>query len=115
MDTIKLESSFGWTGAVATNKQTTVYNKIKAFADSQNKNRTAWFLVSLVAQGVLFLPVPAALIYYYNAPILVLAITMVLFFANVIAGMGGSGIRTLLFLFATSILIHMAMIVVFRI
>jgi hypothetical protein len=110
MNTIKLESSYGWTSEAAADKQSTVYNRIIAFADSQNKNRTAWFLVSLVAQGVLFLPVPAALIYYFNAPILVLAVTMALFFANVIAGMGGSSIRTLIFLFAASILVNLAMI-----
>ncbi len=111
MNTIKLESTLGWTSAkVATDKQSTVYDRILDFADSQNNNKTAWFLVSLVAQGVLFLPVPAALIYYFNAPVLVLAITMILFFANIIAGMGGASIRTLIFLFAASIMVNLAMI-----
>ena len=72
-----------------------------------------WFLVSLMMQGVLFLPIPAVLMYYFDAPIVVLGITMVLFFANIIAGMGGSGIRTVLSFFAASVIIHLAMLVVF--
>jgi len=53
------------------------------------------------------------LMYYYDAPIFVLAVTMVLFFANIIAGMGGSGIRILLNFFAASVLIHLVMVAVF--
>ena len=70
-------------------------------------------MFSLVSQGVLFLPVPAFLLYYYNAPIVVLVVTLVLFFANIIAGMGGSGIRTLLGFFAFSVLVHITMLLVF--
>ena len=82
-------------------------------ADRQSKNQTLWFLLSLVGQGVFFLPVPALLIYYYNAPIVVLVITLFLFFSNIIAGMGGSGIRTTLTLFAVSVLIHLLMLAVY--
>lgn len=78
--------------------------------ESQSESKTFWFLVSLVVQGVFFLPEPAVLIYYYHAPVLVLAITLTLFFANIIAGMGGAGIKTLLSLFASSIAIHLLML-----
>ena len=93
-------------------KQNTL-NKLMAFADSQAPNRTGWFMFSLLSQGVLFLPIPAFLLYYYAAPIFILAITLVLFFANIIAGMGGSSIRTLLGLFAFSVLVHITMLLVF--
>jgi len=106
------------TPARLTNEQVIKKNEEKLgrfeiFADNQSSNRTVWFLVSLVAQGVLFLPIPAALMYYYNAPVLVLIITLALFFANIIAGMGGSGIRTLIGLFALSIVVHLLMLAVF--
>lgn len=81
--------------------------------ESQAERITLWFLVSLVFQGVFFLPIPAALIYYAGAPVAVLAVTLTLFFANIIAGMGGAGIKTLLWLFASSIFIHLLMILVF--
>jgi len=81
--------------------------------ESQAERITLWFLVSLLFQGILILPVPAALIYYANAPVAVLAVTLTLFFANIIAGMGGAGIKTLLWLFAASLLIHLLMILVF--
>jgi hypothetical protein len=90
-----------------------IWNKWMAFSDTQAKNQTLWFLISLIFQGVLFLPIPAALMFYYNAPIIVLIITMVLFFANIIAGMGGSGIRVTLLFFAVSIIVHLLMLAVF--
>ena len=90
-----------------------IWTKWLAFADGQASHKTAWFLVSLMAQGVLFLPVPAVLMYYYNAPMVVLVVTMVLFFGNVICGMGGSGIRVVLCAFALSVVIHLAMLAIF--
>ncbi|HEX8019346.1 hypothetical protein [Mucilaginibacter sp.] len=89
------------------------WNKLVAFADSQTPNKTIWFMFSLVSQGVLFLPIPAFLLYYYNAPIAILAVTLVLFFSNIIAGMGGLGIRSVLGLFAFSVLVHITMLLVF--
>ncbi|WP_448697540.1 hypothetical protein ACFGVR_12675 [Mucilaginibacter sp. AW1-3] len=81
-----------------------------AFADGQAANRTLWFFISLMVQGVVLLPIPAVLIYYYNAPITVLFITMVCFFTSFIANMGGAGIRTTLLCFAVSIMLHVGMI-----
>lgn len=90
-----------------------LYSKWLTFTDSQAASKTMWFMVSLIAQGVLFLPIPAVLLYYFNAPLGILVITMTLFFANVIAGMGGAGIRTIIALFAASIVIHLLMLAVF--
>ncbi|MES2276263.1 MAG: hypothetical protein V4592_09580 [Bacteroidota bacterium] len=92
---------------------TNIWTKWLALTDSQVPSKTLWYMVSLIAQGVLFLPLPAALIYYYNAPVMILAITLILYFANIIAGMGGSNIRVTLTLFAASIIIHILMLVVF--
>ncbi|MGZ3871844.1 MAG: hypothetical protein ACXVJD_02935, partial [Mucilaginibacter sp.] len=86
---------------------TNLLNRWTAFMESQSGNKTFWFLLSMVFQGVFFLPLPALLIYYFNAPIFVLIITLALFFANIIAGMGGAGIKTLLRLFAVSIAIQL--------
>lgn len=75
-------------------EQTTgnIWKKILEIADKQTDNKTLWFLFSLVFQGVLFLPIPAVLMYYYEAPIIVLPITFGLYLSNIIAGMGGSGL-----------------------
>ena len=91
----------------------TLYDKWLALEDTQSENKTLWYLVSMVAQGVFFLPIPAVLMYFFNAPIIVLVITLTLFFANIIAGMGGAGIRTLMSLFAASIIIHLLMLLIF--
>jgi hypothetical protein len=105
-----------WIAGSAIQKQkndSNIYNKWIAFADGQAKNKTLWYMVSMITQGVLFLPVPAVLIYYFNAPMVVLIITLSLFFANIIAGMGGEGIRTLTSLFATSFIVHILMLAIF--
>ncbi len=114
MTTFKLNAPTAhWHNETSAQSNEGIYNKFMAFAASQNKYRTAWFLTSLVAQSVLFLPVPAILIYYYNAPIAILVVTMSLFFANVIAGMGGSGIKYMIALFALSVVVHLLMILAF--
>jgi len=109
-----LTTTTNWTKQAEEKKvESNLWVKWINFADSQSKNQTLWFLLSLVGQGVFFLPIPALLIYYFNAPVIVLAITLFLFFANIIAGMGGSGIRITLTLFAVSVLIHLLMIALY--
>ncbi len=86
-----------------------IYSRFIAFTETQSDNKTMWFLLSLIVQGVFFLPLPAALIYYFNAPVFIISITMTLFFANIIAGMGGAGIKTIIQLFAASLIINVVM------
>lgn len=113
MNTINLDRPAQLSTKISIENNVSTWNRFIDFADGQAKNRTAWFLLSLLFQGVLLLPVPAALMYYYDAPIYVLAITMIFFFANIIAGMGGSSIRVLITLFGVSILVHLLMIAAF--
>jgi hypothetical protein len=100
-----------WADEITTQTKQNIWTKWLSFTDNQAPYRTLWFMFSLVLQGVCFLPVPAVLMYYYHAPIVVLVVTMTMFFANVIAGMGGSSIRVMLTLFAASIIAHILMIV----
>lgn len=81
--------------------------------DKQQDSKTLWYIVSMIAQGVLFLPVPAVLIYYFNAPLFLLPITLILFFGNIIGGMSGAGIRFLVLLFLTSVLVHITMLSIY--
>jgi hypothetical protein len=111
MNAIELPLAVDLTKEETSTKKLTIAEKFNAFAASQADKRTAWFCISILAQGVLFLPLPAFLMYYYNAPIVALATTLVLFFANIIAGMGGSKIGTLIILLALSVVVHIAMIV----
>ncbi|MEO6851475.1 MAG: hypothetical protein ABI203_10465 [Mucilaginibacter sp.] len=79
-------------------------------ADHHAENKTIWFFFSLLFQGVLFLPIPAVLMYYYNASIIVLPVTFGLYLANIIVGMGGSNIRVVLGVLAFSVLINLLML-----
>jgi hypothetical protein len=114
MAAIKLIPSSHWADAhVTPTKKYSIFWKVLAFADSESKQLTLWFIISLIVQGVFFLPIPAVLMYYYNAPVVCVVITLALFFANVILGMGGAGIRTIIFCFALSIALHLAMLAIF--
>lgn len=99
----------------AQKNKVSLLDKWAAFEHAQAKNITLWYLVSMIVQGIFFLPIPALLIYYSNAPVMILFITLALFFGNIIAGMGGLGIRAILYLFAFSILAHLLMIAIFTV
>jgi hypothetical protein len=110
MATLKTTAPLHWVSA--NHDQTasaSLWSKFLAFADSQNERKTMWFFLALVVQGIFFLPLPAFLVYYFDAPILLLVVTMTCFFATIISYMGGAGIRTVLLLSAASILVQVAM------
>jgi hypothetical protein len=96
-------------GAINSN----IITRALALLDSQEPSKTLWYVISLIAQGVLFLPVPALLIYYFNAPVIIVVITLFLYFANIIAGMGGAGIRVLMGFLLLSVLVHLIMLAAF--
>jgi len=87
-----------------------IWESYIGYADKQQPNRMLWFFLSLMINGVFFLASPAILIWMFNAPITVLAITVVTFFANLIANMGGAGIRTTLSFFYLGLIINIACI-----
>ena len=88
----------------------TIHEKYLAFVRRENKDKTVWFVLAMVLQGTLILPVPAILLFYYNAPIYVLAITLLTYFPNLITAMTGSGLRVTLAIFAGSLLINWGML-----
>lgn len=111
MATIKTSLPQNWAQTEAlSNNNLNIWSKLAAFADTQKPNRTLWFFLNLTVHGVFILPLPVVLIYYFGAPVAILGITMTLFFINIVANMGGSGIRTTLGLFAASIAIHLLMV-----
>lgn len=110
MATLKTHAPATWATATHTNDiNISLWDKFTAFADSQHERKVMWYFLALVVQGVLFLPLPAFLMYYYNAPIIVLLITLTCFFTSIIACMGGAGIRSVLLLSAASVLIQVIM------
>jgi hypothetical protein len=87
-----------------------IHEKYLAFVRRENKDKTVWFVLAMVLQGTLILPVPAILLFYYNAPIYVLVITLLTYFPNLITAMTGSGLRVTLAIFAGSLLINWGML-----
>lgn len=100
------------TVSLTSNERTSIFSKYLAFLDGQH-NRTLWFLIALSVQATVTLPLPLALIGYFNAPVACLGITMLCFFTTFVTNMGGSGIRTTLTCFLVSMAIHVAMVLWF--
>src|ERR1700749_2514600 len=88
----------------------TVHEKYLAFVRREDKDKTVWFFLAMVLQGTLILPVPAILLFYYNAPIYVLVITLLTYFPNLITAMTGSGLRVTLAIFIGSLVINWGML-----
>ena len=110
MATIKTTLPQQWAQTEAlTTDNASIWSRFAAFADSQKPNRTLWFFINLVVHGVFILPLPVVLIYYFGAPTAILGVTMILFFVNIVASMGGSGMRSILALFAVSICVNLLM------
>ena len=89
-----------------------IYSRLMASADINARNMTPLFTISLIVQCVLFLPLVLVLMFYYNTPVSILAITLTLFFANIIKCIGGSGHRSIISIFAV-VLIDLIMLVLF--
>jgi hypothetical protein len=113
MNTIELNSPVGLVNQEVVEKSESFYKRFNRFVESQSKNRAGWFMGSLLWQGVLCLPVPAFLIFYYHAPIWILIVTVLLFFANLVAGMCGSKINVLMNLLIGGTLLHIALVLSF--
>jgi len=113
MNTIEINSPGGLVDEEAAEKHVSLYKRLTVFAEAQAGNRLGWYMGSLLFQGVLCLPVPAFLMYYYHAPIWVLVVTVLLFFSNLVAGMCDSKINVLMNLLVGGILVHIAMVLFF--
>lgn len=113
MATIKLHPETSYQTTTTPSATAGLWQKWLNFTDSQEGRSTLWFMVSLIVQGVFFLPLPAVLIFYFDAPTLILTVTLGLFFANIIAGMSSASVRTILTLFAFSMLLQTAILLLF--
>jgi hypothetical protein len=114
MATVKLHTAHQ-EGRKEEGKHLTFWDKAIAFADSQAKQKTKWFLISFVIQGVFFIPVPVLVIYYYHAPVFCVIVTLTLFFTTVILGMIGASARKIILCFALSIVLNLLMLAAFMI
>ncbi|GAA4318485.1 hypothetical protein GCM10023149_16610 [Mucilaginibacter gynuensis] len=113
MLTLKTNTTAAWAAKpIARNR----FNPVKAylrFADGQKDHKTMWWCINLVVHGNLVLAVPAVIIYYYNAPVILLAVTVLGFFGNLVANMGGAGIRITLTAFFASLLVNLGMLLIY--
>jgi len=86
------------------------WTNLLAIADHQAAHKTIWYLFSLIFQGVIFLPIPAILMYYYHASIIVLPVTFGFYLANIIIGMGGYSVRVIIGSFILSMIVNLSML-----
>ena len=86
-------------------------SKFNAFADGQQKWAIAWWFAALAGIGGFILPITFLIVYSLGGPVIpFLAISMVSFFACIIANMAGMGIRSSLATFFFSLTLHILMV-----
>jgi|GEM_PF-2164707 len=96
-----------------TNQPTlSLWAKFITFADSQKENRLAWFLVSLILHATMLVPLTFILVYSLDGHVIpCLAVSMVIFFANIVANMSGANTRSTIFLFGLSLAVHSVILI----
>ncbi|QNK61901.1 hypothetical protein H7F33_15245 [Pedobacter sp. PAMC26386] len=92
---------------------TSLWSKYLNFADTQQPNHLGWFLVSIVLHATLLVPLTFVLVYSLDGYVLpCLAISMLVFFANIVANMSSASTRVTIGLFYFSLLIHAMILLV---
>lgn len=109
MTTHEIQTSLTFESSVGTGSN--LLQKYLLFVDSQKANSVAWWLGSLLLQGCLLVPLTFLLVYSLDGPTATfLFISMILFFINVVANMGGAAFRTTFNTFVISIAMHVVMV-----
>lgn len=84
-----------------------LWSKYLNFADTQQPNHLGWFLVSIVLHATILVPLTFVLVYSLDGYVIpCLAVSMLVFFANIVANMSSAGTRITIGLFYVSLLIH---------
>ena len=88
-------------------------NRYFQFADGQQKNHLGWFLVSILLHATLLVPLTFVAVYYLGGYVVpCLAVSMSIFFANIVSNMSGMTTRTTIFIFGLSLLIHVSILLI---
>ena len=97
---VVLKNNDNWSSAPFSKNQENSFSlKLLKIANSAVDSKTAWFVVFIIGQSVLLLPILAVLIFYLHVQFNLVLITIVLYAANILSEMRGSGIRILVSFF----------------
>jgi len=89
-----------------------LWSKYLTFADGQKENHLGWFLVSIILHATALVPLTFVIVYSLGGYVLpCLAVSMTIFFANIVANMSGASTRVTIFVFGLSLLIHAAILI----
>jgi len=95
------------------NASVSLWTKYLTFADGQTENRLGWFLVSIILHSTILVPLTFIVVYSLGGYVVpFLAISMVLFFSNIVANMSGANTRVTIFLFGLSLFIHSMILII---
>lgn len=78
-----------------------------SFVDSQKGNSMIWWLASLMVHGCILVPLTFLYVYHMDGPsVPFLFISLISFFINIVANMGGAAFRFTFNSLVFSVLIH---------
>ncbi|MCD0489239.1 hypothetical protein LPB86_13445 [Pedobacter sp. MC2016-14] len=88
-----------------------LWTKYLNFADAQKPNHLVWFLFSIVLHAGALVPLTFIIVYVLGGAVLPsLAVSMLIFFANIVANMSSASTRVTIFLFGFSLMAHATII-----
>lgn len=106
MTTLKTTSTPDTSFGTTTLDLSILWEKYITFADQQKSQHILWWMISLMIHCIL-VPLTFLLAYTLNGPTgSILGISMILFFINVVANMGGASTRFTILAFFTSLVVH---------
>ena len=95
----------------ATVAQESLLTKYLNFADAQKPNHLVWFLFSIILHAGALVPLTFIIVSYLGGAVVpCLAISMIIFFANIVANMSSASTRITIFLFGFSLLAHVGIV-----
>jgi hypothetical protein len=109
MATHKISSSIVF--AESSEQSSGFWAKYAAYAKTQEPNAVAWWVGSLFIHGGILVPLTFLLVYTLEGPTpLFLGISLICFFVNFIANMGGASFKFTFNSFVFSLLVHIVMV-----
>ena len=92
---------------------TSLWTKYLNFADNQKPNHLGWFLVSIILHATILVPLTFVLVYSLGGYVIpCLAVSMIIFFVNIVANMSSASTRVTIFVFGLSLLIHALILII---
>lgn len=103
-----MAESIHYTGSIRQTKPKQIdwLSRYWAYCDRQMKQRTLWYLLPLMSLSAAVMPIGIFLMSYFTWYLSFVAISILLFFANIVVNIAGQHTRTTITIYLITLLVH---------